>query len=574
MPNITGLPKNFDGGAQLTHGQLLLEFYGTDARVDGEDVRLGFKVLEIKDLTDPLTLDAGVYKFTFSTRASSVTANGRLLFATKPLAWDLTADVSWGDIFAANISVPEMTPSLVQQAKTYRDEAEMFSGTTEALQDDAVEALVSDGASATRAALSATIASSSTAFAAASVTGALATGSGDVTILSLSDSTWNATDEALSLAVDDLAADWPNYGLQYQAWDDTTKTWGTMTQRVTGAGSYNIKVYNGGVAGETFSYALPNLAAMVTNLQPHLILINYGHNEGSTNNAPEQFRDEIVRLVETVRAVAPLSAVVVSSQNPRFDAGTSPGIVEMRTDVARRVCQLLGVGFIDAHAAFIATGDPQAYVSAVDGLHPTTSGAANGSRLWADVILGALRPMPGASPTPQPSSALLVPANNLASNGAFTTWATSPGAPSSWTLAGCTTEKDTTNYENANGYACKMVPTASGTVSMWHALPFRLLRTDGGQWVTAAARFWVPAGSHVNSGRVGINDGITRTSRGASQVSEQGGWKWEVFSRQIQSAATFARVYVYGTGSTTSTTDAVTCDRVWVGRGLLPHDAQ
>lgn len=131
MPNITGQLEDFLG-TKLTHGQLLVEFYGTDARPDGDDVRLGAQRYELKDLPNPLTLDAGTYRFHFATPANDASPNGqRPKFTPQSFAFDLQASTTWAAIFEYALPLPpeisDQAAALLAEMQQIRDETESIA---------------------------------------------------------------------------------------------------------------------------------------------------------------------------------------------------------------------------------------------------------------------------------------------------------------------------------------------------------------------------------------------------------------------------------------------------------------
>jgi parallel beta-helix repeat protein len=148
VPNITGQLEDFDGD-QLTHGQLVVEFYGETSRPDGNDVRLGHEVYELKDLADPLTLDAGAYTFTVVSRRMNPSSNGRPSFETQKWSYDLVADTTWATIRAEGAPVPGAitgtAATLLAEMESIRDAQELIAGLTG--EDAAVTTLAANPAS-------------------------------------------------------------------------------------------------------------------------------------------------------------------------------------------------------------------------------------------------------------------------------------------------------------------------------------------------------------------------------------------------------------------------------------------
>lgn len=157
--NITGSLEDAFGGSALL-GEVTFTPYGThDARVDGADAMLG-SITYLLGKTEAeggvpatLALTAGSWIIVIRSKAGQ---GGAGQFKTITRTLDLQAPVTWGAIVSGAISSPPMTPTLVEQAQDAAAEAEMWASTAQGVQDTAVQTLVDDPTSATRASLSAT----------------------------------------------------------------------------------------------------------------------------------------------------------------------------------------------------------------------------------------------------------------------------------------------------------------------------------------------------------------------------------------------------------------------------------
>lgn len=140
MPNISG--ELLDGdGEPLTFGTVTLIPFGVDAQVDGQDVLLGGVDIPISELPSPLVVTAGSWTISVETtaiRTAGVLRNKKR-FVTRTFDVEIDGNTTWGDIFAANLSVPPMTPSLVQEAFTARTQAQTARDEAVAARDATVE---------------------------------------------------------------------------------------------------------------------------------------------------------------------------------------------------------------------------------------------------------------------------------------------------------------------------------------------------------------------------------------------------------------------------------------------------
>jgi lysophospholipase L1-like esterase len=145
-------------------------------------------------------------------------------------------------------------------------------------------------------------------------------------------------------------------------------------------GPVTLIVYNGSASGKNASYAAENLPALLPN-KSDLIIINHGHNSPALLNAMEHIK----RLINMIGGTAnEYSAIVVTAQNPRLDAGAA---VDAEVVAATRELPVTypSISVLDAYAAFEAAGDLEPMLAG-DGLHP----AAPGHKVWADAAVKLL----------------------------------------------------------------------------------------------------------------------------------------------------------------------------------------
>ncbi len=161
--------------------------------------------------------------------------------------------------------------------------------------------------------------------------------------------------------------------------DVENNVWTVNGLATSGNGSPEILSLNGSVAGQVIAYSTdPTRFAKQTPLEPVLAFISYGHNEGT--NVDYQTTYDV--LCAQFRTKYPNVGVVCCTQNPKKTPATN---IEQHTTRNAQIATLAIIkdyGLIDAYRAFKDMPNCDDYINA-DGIHPTTSGDANGSVLWS-----------------------------------------------------------------------------------------------------------------------------------------------------------------------------------------------
>ena len=219
--------------------------------------------------------------------------------------------------------------------------------------------------------------------------------SGSASIVVLGDSTGVST---TGIWPDDLAgllgARFPSHKVTKRTWASTA--YGSVTTVANGSATLTLDIYNGSVSGTKADYPLSRIAAMIP-VAPDLVIISYGHNNAA--DSPSVFQSGIDTLVTAIRGTWPDAPIAVSSQNPRFSPAANITEHAAREQSKRAWAASREYGYVPAWEAFQAQSTPSAFVQS-DGIHPTTSGASDGSMLWAkaaDAYLAGRTKRPPAS---------------------------------------------------------------------------------------------------------------------------------------------------------------------------------
>ena len=191
-----------------------------------------------------------------------------------------------------------------------------------------------------------------------------------------------------------LGARFPTHKVTMRLWNGSG--YNAPTTVANGSAALTLDVYNGSVSGTNADYPVSRAAAIVP-VQPDLVIVSYGHNAGASS--PESYQASIDTLAAAIRAVRPAAPIALTSQNPRFGAAN---VAEhaAREQAKRAWTATREYGYLPGWEAFQAVSNPSAYVA--DGIHPTTSGATDGSMLWAkalDAALATRSRRPVAAPT-------------------------------------------------------------------------------------------------------------------------------------------------------------------------------
>ena len=401
----------------------------------------------------------------------------------------------------------------------------------------------------------------------------------DACYLYVSDSTGNELAEHIYLELVALAARFPAYTVLYYLWNDTTKAYDTAVVVQTGTGSKTLRLYNLAISGSQPAHFLdstrwsPGIAALA--FVPDAIFISHGHNMGSvdTENAQQGCRNNLLQFTEEVSAQYPNAGMVLMSQNPTYLTGRESWQA-IKARIWQDVAAQRGYGFIDVHQAFQDTGNPAAYVKA-DQIHPTVASdapAPNGSRLWADTFIAALRYDPRSAAIASRPSAFVEPARNLITNGDFTTWSDAGAAPDGWTAINATISKDTTNVETG-AYALRVVGGgASGLAGLEWVVDPAAAGIKGyvdGKVITIKARVRVPSGATPPSLIVTDQTGGTNQRRTDLSQYATGRFVWMSVTKRLTAAPTLLRVQVCSRVTGTTGGD-ISVDRVEIVEGNLP----
>lgn len=386
----------------------------------------------------------------------------------------------------------------------------------------------------------------------------------DASIVVVGDSTGDASTEWVRLLCDSLAAAFPAWTVTYRTFDDTGAAWNAPTTVQAGSGARTLAVSNASVSGWNAHHVLRRLETVLTAVQPDLVFVSIGHNEteASTTNFPvsaKDYRERMLALTESIRARCPASSLMLVAQNP----GTADNSQAARAKALYDIAGLRGYGLVDVHQAFVDYGNWSADLL-TDTVHPNAAGQA----VWAAEVMTKLRYLPGVIPPAQEPSAFLGGRENLLVNGDFALFDGS--VPDGWSLTNATAVKDTTNFENPVGWACRVQSTGASASSIFQDLPLAMCK---GQWITVAARVRRNGGGSSNHGRINIQESgggsKSLTSRASSIIADA--YYWVVLSNWIDPSATSVRVRCYGDSSTGGAGD-VSFDRVIAVRGLIPSD--
>lgn len=397
----------------------------------------------------------------------------------------------------------------------------------------------------------------------------------DVSVLHLGTSLGNESIEYVNLTWTQFAPRFPAYTFILHGWDetggaayDTGSSAGTPLTIQTGTGSKTVNIWRCCAAGMRTDYTLGSRwQAAVLDPNPDLIFVEHGKNEGNSVAAtPNMWRGQYLALTEALTQALPYAGLVCILE----PLNTADNDMALKNRVYEEIAQLRGYGVVNAHDAFLATGNPNAYMKS-DGIHPTTSAdapAPNGSQLIADTILAALSlDIKGGAVHSQQQSALSLSSEQLLPNGDFAAF--SGAAPDGFTLVGATASKDTRGgyFESKNGYALRLQATGASQSYIRGDVPYAHLK---GKWITLSVRMRVPAGAAGTSGRISISDGVSSATSSAALAHARDGFHWKILTFKVGSAPAYLRPIVYGDSAANASAD-VTIDRIDVVEGVLPR---
>lgn len=162
-------------------------------------------------------------------------------------------------------------------------------------------------------------------------------------------------------------------GLRGETW--TTNTAGVAAIRTKG-GSPEVLTFNGSHPGSVLSYADDNTRfPKMTPVASDLTIVNYGHNESTEGPS---WATAIDTFLGRVRTTSPMSAVMLSIQNPQRTSATNPYRHARRCQALRNYAAIKGLASVDAWQAFtdVVTWPVDLMT---DDVHPN----ATGYDLWA-----------------------------------------------------------------------------------------------------------------------------------------------------------------------------------------------
>lgn len=153
-----------------------------------------------------------------------------------------------------------------------------------------------------------------------------------------------------------------------------------LTQGITGAPVLTVR--NASVSGQALSYFTDVTRFPKINTgRVRMTMISLSHNEGGTyvNTQGDLYYTNMSSFLSQITTLNAATAIVLHGQNPKASPVDTDAI-NGHKDRIRGLAELaanLNHGFVDAYTAMV--GNEATYVSAVDGVHPTTAGSA----LWA-----------------------------------------------------------------------------------------------------------------------------------------------------------------------------------------------
>jgi len=365
-------------------------------------------------------------------------------------------------------------------------------------------------------------------------------GASDVNIVVAGDSTSDEQDEWVYLLTLDLARRYPAYRVAYYLWNKGAG-WPSTPQNIQdGApGTHVINIWNLSASGATEEYGLNYAESSIVPLQPDLLLISYGHNDGTDT---VRFRWGIQSLVQTVAAGSPRTEIGLIAQNPE----TGNTYQQQRAAELELLASQLDLAFVDVLGAFEATGAPDSYLR--DGVHPTPGA----SYLWENTVFASMGA--GADkPGPVRRVGAVARPVNLIRFGDFSRFV--KGKPDAWTLKNAKATVDFKSAEAPHRFAVRLTEQTPGVSYIYQPFNIRLVR---GQWVTVAVRLYVPNDPKSRTiGMVGVVDNRTdasATTQLGNGDNPRGQYYWQIVSRKIDPTATSAGVTVYIDSSPTQTT--------------------
>jgi hypothetical protein len=227
------------------------------------------------------------------------------------------------------------------------------------------------------------------------------------------------------------------------------------------------------VSGSTEEYGLNYAERTIVPIQPDLLLISYGHNDGPDTM---RFRWGIQSLVQTVAAGSPRTEIGLIAQNPQ----TGNNYQQARAAELALLADQLDLAFVDVLGAFEATGDPNAYLR--DGIHPTPGA----SYLWENTVFASMG-AGAARPGPVRRVGAVTRPVSLIRFGDFSRFV--KGTPAGWTLKNTRPVVDFQAAEPPHRFAVRFTEQMSGVAYLYQPFNIKLVR---GRWVTVAVRLYVP----------------------------------------------------------------------------------
>lgn len=152
--------------------------------------------------------------------------------------------------------------------------------------------------------------------------------------------------------------------------------WMAQTENGYSGVTEETRLWSGGMPESTADYPLEHWDAMWPEATPDLVLLNYGHNYSTGEDATQSMEELRAAIAEQ----APEAPIVVTLQNPQAD--------DANADVREAIgswAQESGLPTIDVAGAFADSGILPANLR-LDTMHPSTAG----SQLWAETVEEAL----------------------------------------------------------------------------------------------------------------------------------------------------------------------------------------